>query len=46
MAYLAAVCRNIDLDTAAVVLPWHDPLRIAERAIVVDLLSEGHLRLA
>ena len=45
MAYLAAVCPDIDLGTAAVILPWHDPLRVAERAIVVDLLSKGRLRL-
>jgi alkanesulfonate monooxygenase SsuD/methylene tetrahydromethanopterin reductase-like flavin-dependent oxidoreductase (luciferase family) len=45
MAYLAAICPNIDLGTAAVILPWHDPLRVAERAIVVDLLSKGRLRL-
>src|ERR1700749_2369769 len=45
MAYLAAVCPNIDLGTAAVILPWHDPLRVAERAIVVDMLSKGRLRL-
>jgi alkanesulfonate monooxygenase SsuD/methylene tetrahydromethanopterin reductase-like flavin-dependent oxidoreductase (luciferase family) len=45
MAYLAAVCPNIDLGTAAVILPWNDPLRVAERASVVDLLSKGRLRL-
>jgi len=45
MAYLAAVCPNIDLGTAAVILPWNDPLRVAERAIMVDLLSKGRLRL-
>src|SRR3954470_11644058 len=45
MAYLAAVCPNVNLGTAAVILPWHDPLRVAERAIVVDLLSKGRLRL-
>jgi alkanesulfonate monooxygenase SsuD/methylene tetrahydromethanopterin reductase-like flavin-dependent oxidoreductase (luciferase family) len=44
MAYLAATCPNIDLGTAAVVLPRHDPLRVAERAIMVDLLSKGRLR--
>ena len=32
MAYLAAVCPNVDLGTAAVILPWNDPLRVAERA--------------
>src|ERR1700675_1098400 len=44
MAYLAAICPNIDLGTAAVILPWHDPLRVAERATVVDLLSKGRPR--
>ena len=33
MAYLAALCPNIDLGTAAVILPWNDPLRVAEKMI-------------
>jgi alkanesulfonate monooxygenase SsuD/methylene tetrahydromethanopterin reductase-like flavin-dependent oxidoreductase (luciferase family) len=45
MTYLAGVCPNIDLGTAAVILPWHDPLRVAEQAAVLDLLSKGRLRL-
>src|ERR1700747_402719 len=45
MAYLAAICPNIDLGTAAVILPWNDPLRVAEKAIVLDLLSKGRVRL-
>src|SRR5437899_10599478 len=45
MAYLAAICPNIDLGTAAVILPWNDPLRVAEKAIVLDMLSKGRLRL-
>src|SRR6516164_11700325 len=44
MAYLAAICPNIDLGTAAVILPWNDPLRVAEKAIVLDMLSKGRLR--
>ena len=32
MAYLAGICPNIDLGTAAVILPWNDPLRVAEKA--------------
>ena len=44
MAYLAARCPNIDLGTAAVILPWNDPLRVAEKAIVLDMLSNGRLR--
>src|SRR5689334_4193386 len=38
MAYLAAVCPNIDVGTAAVILPWNDPVRVAEKAIVLGLL--------
>jgi alkanesulfonate monooxygenase SsuD/methylene tetrahydromethanopterin reductase-like flavin-dependent oxidoreductase (luciferase family) len=45
MTYLAGVCPNIHLGTAAVILPWHDPLRVAEQAAVLDLLSKGRLRL-
>jgi len=45
MTWLAAQCPNIDLGTAAVILPWHDPLRVAEQAAMLDLLSGGRLRL-
>ena len=45
MSYLAAVCPDVDLGTAAVILPWHDPLRVAEQASVLDYLSKGRLRL-
>jgi len=45
MTYLAGVCPGIDLGTAAVILPWHDPLRVAEQAAVLDLLCGGRLRL-
>ena len=45
MSWLAATCPNVDLGTAAVILPWHDPLRVAEQASMLDLLSKGRLRL-
>ncbi len=45
MAYLTARHPDIDVGTAAVILPWQDPLRVAERAAVVDHLSGGRLRL-
>ena len=44
MAHLAATCRA-DVGTAAVILPWHDPLRVAEQAAMVNQLSGGRLRL-
>jgi alkanesulfonate monooxygenase SsuD/methylene tetrahydromethanopterin reductase-like flavin-dependent oxidoreductase (luciferase family) len=45
MTYLAALCPNVGLGTAAVIVPWHDPLRVAEQAAVLDLLCRGRLRL-
>ena len=45
MTYLTAACPDIDLGTAAVIVPWHDPLRVAEQAAVLDFLSKGRLRL-
>jgi alkanesulfonate monooxygenase SsuD/methylene tetrahydromethanopterin reductase-like flavin-dependent oxidoreductase (luciferase family) len=45
MTHMAALCPDIDVGTAAVILPWHDPLRVAENAAVLDLLSKGRLRL-
>ncbi len=45
MTYLAALCPNVGLGTAAVIVPWHDPLRVAEQAAVLDLLCKGKLRL-
>jgi alkanesulfonate monooxygenase SsuD/methylene tetrahydromethanopterin reductase-like flavin-dependent oxidoreductase (luciferase family) len=45
MTYLAGVCPNVDLGTAAVILPWHDPLRVAEQALMLDHLCKGRLRL-
>jgi alkanesulfonate monooxygenase SsuD/methylene tetrahydromethanopterin reductase-like flavin-dependent oxidoreductase (luciferase family) len=45
MSYLAAACPDVGVGTAAVILPWHDPLRVAEQASVLDHLSRGRLRL-
>jgi alkanesulfonate monooxygenase SsuD/methylene tetrahydromethanopterin reductase-like flavin-dependent oxidoreductase (luciferase family) len=45
MSYLAAECPEVGLGTAAVILPWHDPLRVAEQASILDHLSRGRLRL-
>ncbi len=45
MTYLAGVCPDVDLGTAAVIVPWHDPLRVAEQAAMLDYLCKGRLRL-
>ena len=44
MTYLTAKCPDIDVGTAAVILPWHDPLRVAEQAIMLDMLANGRFR--
>ncbi|MFN0091684.1 MAG: LLM class flavin-dependent oxidoreductase [Acidimicrobiales bacterium] len=44
LAYLAGVTKRIDVGTAAVIMPWHDPLRVAERVALLDHLSKGRLR--
>ena len=44
LAYLAGVTTNIDVGTAAVIMPWQDPLRVAERVALLDNVSKGRLR--
>jgi alkanesulfonate monooxygenase SsuD/methylene tetrahydromethanopterin reductase-like flavin-dependent oxidoreductase (luciferase family) len=41
LAYVAAKTSKIDLITAAVILPWNNPLRVVEKAIELDILSGG-----
>ncbi|WP_297494442.1 LLM class flavin-dependent oxidoreductase [Acidocella sp.] len=43
LTYVAAKTSKIDLITAAVILPWNDPLRVVEKAIMLDILSDGRL---
>jgi alkanesulfonate monooxygenase SsuD/methylene tetrahydromethanopterin reductase-like flavin-dependent oxidoreductase (luciferase family) len=41
LAYLAARTSRITLATGAVIVPWNDPLRVAEKVAVLDHLSGG-----
>ena len=46
LTYIAGLDRNVGLGTMAVILPWHDPVRVAEQVSVLDTLSGGRLVLA
>ena len=41
LAHLAARTQHVRLGTGAVILPWNDPLRVAEKMIMLDILSGG-----
>lgn len=45
LAYLAGVTTSIRLGTAVAVLPFHNPIQLAEEAATVDVLSNGRLDL-
>ena len=44
-AAIAARTERIQIGLAAVILPFHDPIRLAEEIAFVDILSHGRLRL-
>jgi alkanesulfonate monooxygenase SsuD/methylene tetrahydromethanopterin reductase-like flavin-dependent oxidoreductase (luciferase family) len=43
LTYIAAKTKTIKLMTGAVILPWNDPLRVVEKAIMLDILSDGRM---
>ena len=43
LAHMAARTTRIGLGTGAVILPWNDPLRVAEKIALLDHLSGGRL---
>ena len=43
LSYVAAKTSKIELITGAIILPWNNPLRVAEQALQLDILSEGRL---
>ena len=45
LAYLAGITSSIRLGTAVTVLPFHNPVRLAEQTATVDVLSNGRLEL-
>src|SRR5262245_60301128 len=45
LTFLAARTRTLRLGSAVMVLPWHNPVLLAEQAATLDLMSEGRLDL-
>lgn len=45
LSFVAARTSRIGLGTAAIILPWNDPLRVAEKVAMLDELSGGRVRL-
>lgn len=45
LSHLAAACPGLGLGTAVMVLPWYDPVRLAEDIAMLATLSEGPLHI-
>ena len=45
LAYLAGVTKRVKLGTQVIVMPWNDPVRVAEQALWLDNVTEGRLLL-
>ena len=43
LTYFAGRTETIQLGSMVVVLPWHDPLRVAEQVVMLDHMSNGRL---
>ena len=43
LTYMAGRTKNIKLGSMVVVLPWHDPMRVAEQIAMLDDLCDGRL---
>lgn len=43
LSYMAARTQRIKLATGAVILPWNDPLRVAEKISLLDHLADGRV---
>jgi alkanesulfonate monooxygenase SsuD/methylene tetrahydromethanopterin reductase-like flavin-dependent oxidoreductase (luciferase family) len=41
LSYVAGRTKKVQLGTAVIVLPWHDPVEVAENIALLDVLSKG-----
>jgi len=44
LAFVAGRTERIDVGTAAVIMPWNEPLRVAEKIALLDHVAGGRLR--
>ena len=43
LSYMAGKSKTLRLGSMVVVLPWHDPMRVAEEVSMLDHLSDGRM---
>src|ERR1044072_5080660 len=43
LTYMAGRTKTVQLGSMVVVLPWHDPVRVAEEVCMLDALSGGRM---
>ena len=41
LTYIAAKTRHVKLGTQCIIVPWHNPARLAEKIVNLDILSNG-----
>ncbi len=45
LAFIAGRTQRVDVGTAAIIMPWNEPLRVAEKVALLDHVAGGRLRL-
>src|SRR6201991_858570 len=43
LSYMAGRTKRVKLGSSVIVLPWHDPMRVAEQISMLDHLSGGRM---
>src|SRR5713101_1904383 len=41
LSYIAARTERMELGTGAIILPWNNPMRVVEKMVLLDHLSDG-----
>ncbi len=43
LSYMAGCTQRVQLGSMVIVLPWHDPVRVAEQVAMLDVMSGGRM---